>query len=480
MADINRLLPKNATNKQRNDFLKFLGWKPYRWQEVEMNKMRRAALKGAGRYGLVVARQNGKSYDEMWLAIELAVVDGKSGAIDVHNDKLKKKLLREMISFVSKLQEAGLIKKILQGDDSMIEFTNGAVIYVVIRNEGYITGLSLDFLLHDEAQKMDDGLESEAKPVLKKSEMAFTAYIGTPQTEADHKKYGINLFTRLLESQDPCMSLYCAYDDYNEDLEFNWKVLAKANPSWRETPNYKKKIQELWETESKERFWNFYGAVPYRRADQGERKPPRFELQEVESFLTKKGSIANSFVLSIGITAESDTAYAAMNDGLSTEVGHRWEIPYGELHQIAEDIKNQARSFTQIRISGTPRGKALADMLKERHLGPKIKVMGMPETSSNISLLISQLSEGKLKVWENDPKLETKEALSSFWLEVNPRSGGATPVSTMKTHEAIVIALANSSLDEKTTERMRAKQRYAPRTEVSEVKQNRPQRRYSW
>lgn len=481
MDKIEELLPKNATVKQRDDILRFFGWKPRAWQVAELHRMRRAVTKHDGVYGLVMARQNGKSYNDNWFAIEKSALEGYSGAITVHNDKLKKKLLRELIKDVSKLQEAGLVARVLRGDDASIEFTNGAIIYIVIRTEGFITGLTLDYLIHDEAQKMDDALEDEAEAVLSQSHLGYMAYIGTPQTKRDHEKYGLNRFTRMLESSHEAMSLYCAYPDYNEDLEFNWAVLAKANPSWRETPNYKKKMQRRWATQSRESFWNFWGAVPQRRSDGPARKPARFTPAEVEGFLTRKGSVGSHFILSIGITAESDIAYGAVNDGIRTEIGGRWEVPLGELHQIAEEVKAQARSFSQIRISGTSRGKTLADMLKERGLTAKLKLMGMPETSSNLNLMVSQLVEGKLKVWDNDPKAETKTALSSFWMELHTRSGGAVPVSSLKTEEALIVALANSALDDKTADRIRNRNRYAVGQENSSPGQQAPTpRRYAW
>lgn len=473
------VLPANASHKQRDAALEFLGWKPEDWQRVEMHRMR-----DAREYGCNVGRQNGKSYNNGWRAIELSIFHSMSGGITVHNDTLRRKLLREMEQNLEKAQKMGLVKKILRGDDSTIEFSNGAILAIRIRNKGFITGLTLDYLIHDEAQKMSDAIIAEARPVLRRSKLGAVAYVGTPQTEDDYKDHGRNRFTRMLEDGEMGPSNRAAFPELSDELlamdKIPWKELQKSNPAWRTMANYKLDMKTAWETESREDFWNFYGAVPKRRSDEVKRKPPRFSLKEVEGFLTKKGSVGTQFYLSIGITADSDVAYAAMNDGSRTEIGHRWEIPYGELHAMAEDIRAAARSFSQIRITATPRGKALAEMLKERQLGSKIKLMGMPETSSNLNLMISQLKEGKLKIVDADSKGETKTALSGFWMEINARSGGAVPVSGLKTEEILITALANSTLDDKTAERMRKRQRFAPQTDGGQKAPAQRQRTYAW
>ena len=232
--------------------------------------------------------------------------------------------------------------------------------------------------------------------------------------------------------------------------------------------------------ESRENFFNFYGAVPKRRSDGPKAKPARFSPSEVNGFLTKKASISSKFVVSIGITADSDVAYAAFNDGRTTEVGHRWDIPHGELHQMAEDIRSKARSFSQIRISATPRGKALAEMLRERKLGAKVKLVDMPTGSSNLNLFLDQVQDGRLRVWDGDAKQETRMALTTFWLEINPRSGGVVAVSTLKSHETLMLALANSAVDDARAARLRSQARYSPEAGDVLPEANKQRRQYSW
>lgn len=133
-------------------------------------------------------RQNGKSFDVRFYAIECAACEGKHVLFTAHRGKTVRKMFKFIRTFILKTPD--LAEKLLPGADGIykaagsegIYFANGGLIEFATRTDGGGRGETYDVIIFDEAQELTDEQYDAVVPTTIASDTADPQkiYLGTP------------------------------------------------------------------------------------------------------------------------------------------------------------------------------------------------------------------------------------------------------------------------------------------------------------
>lgn len=439
---------KTLTKKSIKDILAMMGAKRDDWQidiPYQTFKKKNFYLSGP--------RQIGKTTASAETAFILAL-KGLKVLYLTHKADNARDVMGRVLAYANQLVHNGVVTRIQPSNGfTRIEFSSGGEIAFRVRGPGVSVGLTFDCIIWDEAQKISPEIIEEVKPILSVSKYRLQLFIGTPPTEKD-RAYNPNGPFMLAKQQNAenYVEFSCA-EKYSEDIEISYENMIKANPAAKRLPGYWEFLQEEAKNMDHESFCRQYFGV-WHDTTVKKVHDPYLTSEQVNNMLTEKGSVENSFTASIGISANSNFAYIAMNDGVVSEIVQKFELDLGGLDDVIDWVSDpqRLRTIKVIRIPSTARGKAIAEELKSKRLGNKIKVVSLPEFSNNLSRFLKQAEEGSLKVYKEN---EVKLALASFWLGYEPRSGSYDIKSGIYSDAAILMALVNSTVDKKLMERSR-------------------------
>jgi hypothetical protein len=216
------------------------GLTPDEWQQVALRGWlgRRADGKWAApRVGLAVPRQNGKNALIEVRELFGMVVLGERFLHTAHEVKTARKAFLRIASFFENPRKypelAGLAKEIRKtnGQEAVV-LTNGGSVEFIARSKGSGRGFTVDVLVMDEAQELNDDALAALLPTISSAPLRNPQqiYTGTPPPPNAQGE----VFTRVraagVEGKDPrlCWMEWGMAADADLDDEDEW---ANANPS---------------------------------------------------------------------------------------------------------------------------------------------------------------------------------------------------------------------------------------------------------
>lgn len=359
-------------------------------------------------------------------------------------------VMQRVLEYANPLKKEGIVTRISPSHGFYeIDFASGGKISFKVRTNSVSVGLTVDAIIWDEAQKIDSKIVEDVRPTLSQSDYKIQLFIGTPPKDDDWRLYYGGPFMEAKKRGLKNYKEFSAAEQYSPDIKINKATALKANPAGYRTKNFWADLERAAESMSHESFCRQYLGV-WNVPQKNVQHEPQLTAKEVDKMLTTVGSKAKRFTASIGISANTNNAYIALNDGSTTEIAERFELEIGGLDDLIYWIKDRMSMFNVVRVPSTARGKALAAEFKAMNMGAKIKVVTLPEFSNNLARFLKQTEEESLKVYKAD---DVSLALSSFWLSFEPRSGSHDVKSGVPADVTLMMALVNSTVDGKILER---------------------------
>lgn len=405
-----------------------------------------------GELYLSAMRQFGKTIASI-MFLFIGAFKGEECLYTAHNSDCVMNTMRKFVAFAEPLIEAGLVKKIAASHGfTQVEFAEGNLVKFRIRTGRMGVGTSLDRIVYDEAQMVDDSMIEELSPTMTNSESRRTLFIGTPPTKKELQTFGFD--TPWIRAREEYPELWVEFSyqkEYSKDIPTTVAAIKKANPSWRRIPD----IQGFVRTERRklghEGFcrmilgvWHIPSAV--------EINEPYISPADAKKFMTQAATTSSKFTASIGILPTSKKAFVSMCDGGITEVAEDFDIEVGGLDSIVDWLVERKRSIESIRIPANVRGKAIETALRERRAAGNVKMMNVPETDNHISRFLKQTRDGSLFVYESE-RFPVMIAMTSFWLGLIPQSGSHEILAGVPEDAALILSIVNATKEGKALER---------------------------
>ena len=396
-------------------------------------------------------RQFGKTLISIVVMLVLGL-RGLSGAYTAHTADLVRLTFEDFLKLASPFQRLGLITKTSSSGNYVynVYFSSGAVIYFRVRSsDKVIRGMTLDFIIWDEAQKLKGTVYKAGAPALTMSEYRFELFMGTPPTPKDYLDYEDNPFVNARKTAGKAWWEFTAADSYHTGIAISVANARKANPSWRAIPDFWGYLKEKSANMSHLDFCQEFMGVWYE-PDQAEIHDPYWTEPEVTKILTRKDSDARQFTAALGVLHDVDEAYVAFNDGLTVEVSGRFDLSEGNFDDLITFLRNTATKYTTLNIPANSRGKAIAQLMDAARMGKKVKLVTLPMGAAAINRFLKQAEDGTLKVVEAP---DTALALSSFWVGLEEKSREVTVKAGVGSDIALMLALAYSTTEKTLVER---------------------------
>jgi hypothetical protein len=383
---------------------------------------------------MAVPRQNGKTeVDNGCMAV--FGLAGFSSLYTAHDTSQVKNNMRRMFAICRSDAMKPYVKKCYVGD-RLVEFNNGATIGFSVRSPDAGVGLTVDLLVVDEAQKMDD-IELEAiSPLMTTSENRRELWTGTPPTDADIARAAVIPFRTRRKKRERFVDYGAG--DYSEDMPTTLALAKKTNPAWKRIPDFKGLVERERRSMSHAAFCRQrLGAWP--PIEKTVVVPdPELSAQEVEAVMTKTGSTANVFDMAIGIWDQVDTAFVVAFDGKFLELIHTADLTHG-LPELAQWLVNRGRMIRTLTIKKSWKGSALAEILMASPgLARKVRVPNPVMAGTKYNVFAEKVRARQVMVFDN---WRMREALGSFWFETS-KTGNTILKNTTGETELAVQALA--------------------------------------
>ena len=164
---------------------------------------------------------------------------GFRGIYTAHRGKTSKEVFNRLLAVFEKPHLAVLINRVEKLDSGgVVYFNSGGYVFIAVRSKDVGVGLTFDFIIWDEAQKVSQEMNEGLSPVLQTSNLKVELFIGTPPTREDFERYNDSTFIRkkkeYLAASDKKKVNYMEFsaaDEYSPDIKIDVNVLKKANPA---------------------------------------------------------------------------------------------------------------------------------------------------------------------------------------------------------------------------------------------------------
>lgn len=429
-----------------DEVLRVLGFTPDDWQTEIVKRAEEHSV-----LGISIPRQNGKTELAIMLLV-LTGLRGESGAFFGHQGDVVREAFRRASLICEPLVEQGLVKPIRkQAGLQLIEFESGGRIFFRIRVRGAAVGLTLDRLVFDEAQKMNSQSYEDVVPVTTTSRHRSIILMGTPPTDED-LELGETPFIKLRKKHQKGAWVEFGIGDYSlKHRPFTLRTAKAVNPAWRRIPDFEKMLREQQATLDDQAFARQrLGA--WVLPDSAVFHAPELATAEVRKALSTVGpSSGLRLRAAVGLYPDSDSGWVCFTDGVHAELVYEAHLEGGSLGELVDWLSSRIRRISKLVVPANARGRALADMMKEKRCDHGLELSTMPKTATAIQLFLTQVRDGTLKIFENSA---AAMALSSFWLGYDDRSNTATIEAGDPAMRAAVLALALSAVDEPVTARL--------------------------
>lgn len=400
--------------------LEKIGFTPRQYQIDAISRLFRVHT-----LGMSIPRQNGKTETAIMASV-IAALRGDTVIYLLHNGDLVHAVAQRTSDYMQPLKTIGIVSDITVSvnRNEIIFGSGGKIIFKIRSSRGIGVGLTADLIICDEAQKMTpDELES-VLPSTTTSPRRGLFLIGTPPTDDDLIQYPNN----------PLLSHRTSFIGTDNWIEFgigNYDPshiptltdAHKANPAWRDIPNFSELISQERATLTPEAYARQrLGA--WVLPDMIQHHEPEFSIQEIKKVLSTRGpSKSIGLRAGIGIYPDSNNAYLCYSDGDTYEILPPIPIYNGDLSEIIDFISKQSRVWAVMKIPANSRGKALYNSQALSRYKKKISLSSMPETATSLGMLCRSIHDGNIKIFDNDI---AAAALSSMWRGYDSRSASGT------------------------------------------------------
>lgn len=392
------------------------------------------------------------------MSMLIFAINGRVVLYSAHKKDTVRAIMNRLVGLARQLRGTGVIgREALSNGFEEIFFNSGGAIHFRVRTDGTGVGLSLDVIIWDEAQLVSRRAVSDMGPALDSSDYPVSIHIGTPPKDAEYNLCPDAPFTVAYLNENPNFIHNGPAVEYSPDLEYSWDEYGRHIVSWRDPRSLRPRLEKKWmeavTPTQREDFWRDNASV-WKRPERWINHEPLLGMDALKGMFTKVGSLAQRFYVGIGVNPESQLAYVSANDGRQIMIAQEIDLGAGDLEPLGVWLRENARKFKIIRIPANARGRALKDLLVDKGISPaKLRLVGLPELSSSVARFLRMTKSGEWKVYDT---MDTRTALSSFWLEFDTKSGSSYPQAASKEDEALVLSIMQASVDENLTLRARS------------------------
>ena len=420
MCILNKEKNMKLTKNIIKNTLEKIGFTPRAYQIDSINRLFRVST-----LGMSIPRQNGKTETAIMASV-IAALRGDTVIYLLHNGDLVHAVAQRTADYMQPLKHIGIVSDIIISvNRNEINFGSGGKILFKIRSSrGIGVGLTADVLICDEAQKMTPEELESALPSTTTSPRRCLLLIGTPPTDDDLIQYPQS---PLLTQRDAYIGtenwIEFGIGDYDSTHTPTLSDAHKANPAWREIPNFSGLIAQEQATLAPEAYarqrlgaWVLPGMVQHH--------DPEFSLPEIKKVLSPRGpGRSMGLRAGVGVYPDSINAYLCYSDGESYEILPPIPIPDGDLSGAIDFIARQSRVWAVMKIPANSRGKALYNSQGLSLYKKKISLSSMPETATSLGMLCRSIHDSSVKIFSND---SATSALGSMWRGYDSRSSSGT------------------------------------------------------
>jgi hypothetical protein len=416
--------------------------------EEQVNILYEAEKKGE--LYVCAMRQFGKTIAAIMFLL-IGALKGEECLYTAHNSDCVMNTMRKFVALSEPLIEPGIVKKISASHGfTQVEFAAGNLVKFRIRTGRMGVGTSLDRIVYDEAQMLEQATIEELEPTMTNSASGRTLLIGTPPTPAELASYGFETPWILARSEagDRWVE-YSLVPEYSKDIPVTVASIKKANPSWRRIPDLQEFVAKNRRKLGHEGFCRMYLGV-WNLPSEIEMHEPYISVDEAKKFMTKAATSSSRFTAALGILPSSKKAFITMCDGGMSEVAAEFDMEIGGIDAIVDWVVKKKAIIESFRIPDNVRGRAIETALREKRCAAFVKMMKLPETDNQIARFLKQTKEGSLFVYESD---KVWIAITSFWLGLIPQSGSHEILSGVPEDAALILSLVNATKDGRALER---------------------------
>lgn len=445
------LKPISMTKAQVQAFAKSLDYDLKQYQVDEVHQIIHTSHEVVVLDG---ARQNtGKSHITIIACLILAIA-GRKILYSIHRKDGTRAMLRRFAGLTHKLKGSDLVaKESLSNGFEEIFFSSGGAIHFRARTDGMGVGLTVDVIVYDEAQLVNDRAFSDLNPTADASDFPLRIHLGTPPKDEEFNLAPNALFTTFFLTEDPRVIRNGIPGFWKPGLEYSWEAHGSKLKSWKHAATLKKQLAQGWteaKTEiQKEAFFRDNLSM-WKQREIHIQKEPILSADHLKKLLSERSTRATTYYGGVGIIPDSQLAYVSAFDGRQLKIVQEVELPNGSLDGLVDWLKENSRKFRLIRIPSNARGTALQQALTDKGMKSKLKMVALPELSSSVDRFLKNTDSGEWTVYDRD---YVRVALGGFWLEFDKRSGSVVPKCGVAQDTALVLSLIQASVDRRLTDR---------------------------
>lgn len=388
-----------------------------KWQMINVHN----AIAKSGSYYISAMRQLGKTHLGIAFTL-LCCLAGYKGLYLAHDGKTVDEIANKMFALSDRLFAMKLIDQPWKPSQKTFRFKSGGWVSFRTRRGGLGVGLTLDFVVWDEAQKVKAQSIEEIIPTMTTSKFNRQLFLGTPPSKDDWRLYGETPFVIARARGGKNFKEYSLAKTYDPALKATVRNLRKCNPSAKHLmKNVNSYIKSLSENTSHmdlmRQAFGVWWYPPSIKATASE-----LLATEVSAVMTEKELELPYYILSISAQEDSDYTYIVASNSTTQSLAFTIDTPFGSVDSVIEMFRqtNKKKAILDIRIADTAKGRTIYSALKSMGQFKNVILVSKGYHATYLNIFLERLRAKKVSI---NNKSASIIALSGFTTKYDPKTG---------------------------------------------------------